>query len=116
MPRRVLVVDDDILVLDLVGSMLEELGCVVAAARSGHEAIAAIASDDRIEVLIADIQISGPSGSELASRARSFRQDLGIILMSGDGLDRRDGFPFLHKLFSKSDLQRAMEETTGGCG
>jgi len=86
MPRRVLVVDDDVLLLELIGSMLEELGCDVVTARSGHEAITAISDDDRIEVLIADIQMPGPSGSELASRARSFRQELGIILMPAMGL------------------------------
>ena len=36
MARRALVVDDDPLVLELVVSMLEELGCETILARSGY--------------------------------------------------------------------------------
>ncbi len=115
MGRRVLVVDDDALLRDLVGTMLEELGCEVIAARSGTEALAAISKDESISILISDIRMPGISGSELANRVRSFRRDIGIILISGDGSDQRGAFPLLQKPFSQSDLQRCMEQTTGLC-
>jgi two-component system, cell cycle response regulator CpdR len=39
MGRRVLVVDDDVLVLELLASMLDELGCDPLTAHSGTEAL-----------------------------------------------------------------------------
>ena len=49
MGRRVLVVDDDVLVLEVVASMLEELDCETILARSGTEALGTIANDQKIE-------------------------------------------------------------------
>ena len=59
MGRRVLVVDDDALVLEVTVSMLEELGCDVVQARSGKDALGIIAEDQSIEVLISDINMPG---------------------------------------------------------
>jgi PleD family two-component response regulator len=51
MPRRVLLVDDDVLVLDAVAYMLADLGCDTMTARSGTEALGTIAADQKIEIL-----------------------------------------------------------------
>ena len=59
MGRRVLVVDDDPLVLELVASMLEELGCETLLARSGTDALGTLAEDQTIDILIADINMPG---------------------------------------------------------
>jgi two-component system, cell cycle response regulator CpdR len=48
----VLVVDDEPLVLDTTTSMLEDLGCEVITATNGFDAMAKLAADPRIEVLI----------------------------------------------------------------
>ncbi len=109
MGRRVLVVDDDALVLDLTASMLEELGCDVLQARSGRDALGKIADDQSIEVLITDINMPGLSGAELAQRARGFREGLRVILLSGRESDSH-GFPLIRKPFLRSDLQRVMGE------
>jgi CheY-like chemotaxis protein len=112
MGRRALVVDDDAQVLELVASMLEELGCETLLARSGTEALGTIANDQTIDVLVADITMPGLAGSALAERARSFRPELAVILLTGGAADSR-GFPLLRKPFAQSDLRRVMAETTG---
>ena len=114
MDRRVLVVDDDLLVLEVVASMLEELGCETLRVRSGTEALGTIGSDQTIDVLIADINMPGLDGSTLATWARSFRPELPIILITG-GVTASRGFPLLRKPFARSDLERVMTETTGLC-
>ena len=114
MPHRALVVDDDPLVLELLTSMLDELGCETLTARSGTDALGQLARNQRIEMMFADINLPGLSGTELAQRARDFRPELRILLVSGRESDAR-GFPVLRKPFSKSDLRRVMAETTGLC-
>ena len=114
MGRRVLVVDDDVLVLEAVASMLEELDCETILARSGTEALGTIANDQKIDVLIADINMPGLDGSALATRARNFRPELAVILLTGGAADSR-GFPLLRKPFAQSDLRRVKAETTGLC-
>ncbi len=115
MGRRVLVVDDDVLVLELLASMLEEIGCDTLTARSATEALQTIAEDHTIEILISDINMPGLPGSELAERARSYRSHLKVILLTGGPADDSRGFPLLRKPFAQSDLQRFMAETTGLC-
>jgi two-component system, cell cycle response regulator CpdR len=114
MGRRVLVVDDDVLVLEVVSSMLEELGCETVRVRSGTDALGTIAQDQTIDTLIADIDMPGLDGSSLATRARSFRPELPIILITG-GVPTNPSFPLLRKPFALPDLERVMAETTGLC-
>ena len=114
MPRRALVVDDDPLTLELIASMLEEQGCETLTAHSGTDAVGQLARDHSIDMLFADINMPGLSGPELAERARQFRPELPVLLLSGRESDGR-GFPLLRKPFSESDLRRAMADTTGLC-
>jgi CheY-like chemotaxis protein len=81
--RRVLVVDDDPLLVGLTAEMVEELGCDVRTARNGIEALDRLAGDQKIEILITDIDMPGMSGYELAGRAKQIKPDLQILLLSG---------------------------------
>jgi CheY-like chemotaxis protein len=114
MPRRAIVADDDPLMRELIALMLEELGCETLMARSATEALGQLARDESIEILCADVNMPGLSGRELAERARDFRPELRVLLVSGVESDGR-GFPLLRKPFSRSDLRRVMAETTGLC-
>ena len=105
MPRRALVADDDPLTRELIASMLEELGCETLTARSATDALGQLARDEGIDILFADVNMPGLSGRELAERARDFRPQLRVLLVSGLESDGR-GFPLLRKPFSQSDLRR----------
>jgi two-component system, cell cycle response regulator CpdR len=114
MARPVLLVDDDASVLELVSYMLADLDCDILTARSATEALGAIADDETIEILISDINMPGLAGSDLAERARAYRPELKIILLTGGPAVSRT-FPLLRKPFVQSDLQRVMAEATGVC-
>lgn len=114
MGRAVLVVDDDPQVLELVAGMLEDLGCEVRRARTGTDALAVLANDQRIEILITDINMPGMAGYELAEQAKQVRPHLKAILLSGRETDTH-GLPLIRKPFMQNDLVRVMEETTGLC-
>jgi two-component system, cell cycle response regulator CpdR len=70
MGRRVLVVDDDSLVLEVTVSMLEELGCDVLQAHSGNDALEKIADDPSIEILITDINKRNGIGTTRSQLSR----------------------------------------------
>ena len=77
MIHKVLVVDDDPLVLDVTAQMLEELGCEVVMTTNPRLALDLLAGND-FEILITDINMPEMSGYELAGRARRRRQNLGV--------------------------------------
>jgi predicted DNA-binding ribbon-helix-helix protein len=112
--RRVLVVDDDPLVLSATASMLADLGCEVVTSGNGSDALEKLAADQSIRILITDITMPGLSGHELAARARRLRPSLQAILLSGRETDGR-GLPLLRKPLLQADLTRVMRETTGLC-
>ena len=114
MSHVVLVVDDDTDVLDVVTSMLQELGCEVVSARSGAEALDHLARNEHISILITDINMPGMDGHELAERARRVRPDLRVLQLSGRE-PRRGGLPMIRKPFTLEDLANTMKQTTGAC-
>ena len=99
MSRTVLVVDDDPDVLEVVAAMLEDLGCDVVTAESGRTALDLLEQNQRIAILITDINMPGMDGHELAERARRISPDLKVLQLSGR--ERRShGFPMIQKPFS----------------
>jgi CheY-like chemotaxis protein len=114
MPRVVLVVDDDPLVLELTSSMLAELGCDVIAVTSATEALENLASNRRVEILITDINMPDIGGYELAEKARRVKKDLQVILVSGRDTNGH-GLPLIRKPFLTADLKQVMKQTTGLC-
>jgi PleD family two-component response regulator len=67
---RVLVVDNEVLIVLLATSWLEDLGCEVEIALKGGEALAKLGTDQHIEMLITDVNMPGLSGYQLADRAK----------------------------------------------
>ena len=114
MVRKVLVVDDDALVLEVTATMLDDLGCEVVTALCGDEALARLERDQNIEILITDINMPDMDGYELVDRARAIRNGLKVIMLSGRELDGH-GFPIIRKPFLEQDLLATMRHTTGTC-
>lgn len=114
MSHIVLVVDDDASVLDVIASMLEDLGCEVVCAHSGAEALEVLQANEQISILITDINMPGMDGHELAHRAVRIRPSLKVLQLSGRER-RRDAFPMIPKPFTEDDLKRVMQQTTGVC-
>ncbi len=111
---RVLVVDDEALIVLLTASWLEDLGCEVETALNGSEALIKLEGDQDIEMLITDVNMPGISGHLVADRAKEIRPDLKVVLLSGAEKDPH-GWPLLRKPFQKSDLTRMMADVGGVC-
>ena len=67
----VLVVDDDLTVLEVLAEMLEDLGCEVISANGGCDALKKLSDNDRISILITDLNMPAMDGHELAERAET---------------------------------------------
>jgi CheY-like chemotaxis protein len=92
--------------------MLEDLGHEALTAKSGPEALDCLQRNERISILITDINMPGMDGHELAERAMRVRSSLKVLQLSGRER-RRDAFPMIRKPFTEDDLARVMGETTG---
>jgi two-component system, cell cycle response regulator CpdR len=112
--RVVLVVDDEPLVRSITASMLDEFGCEVVVAANAREALEKLSDDQRIVILITDINMPGMDGYELVEKAKRLREGLKVIVLSGREQDG-SGLPLVRKPFLAQDLRRAMAQHTGLC-
>lgn len=83
--RRLLLVEDEPLVQDLIVIVLEEAGFSIAVANDGLQAIELIEGEDELFCgLITDINLGpGADGWEVARKARARADDLPVIYVSG---------------------------------
>ncbi len=121
---RVLLVEDDAAVRASTRRLLETLGCEVIEAAAAAPALAALAEDAAIGLVLSDVILPGETtGVELAKAAAARRPALKIILMSGypERSFRKNGapeipFPLLRKPFSGSELAQALTAALGTRG
>jgi PAS domain S-box-containing protein len=115
---RILLVDDDPLVLAGTAAMLEELGHdSVHIVASGQDALAVLQRDGAFDLLLTDQMMPGMSGTQLAAQARALQPNLPILLASGFAeLDAAAGadWPRLRKPYGLADLSAALEVLAGG--
>jgi two-component system cell cycle sensor histidine kinase/response regulator CckA len=116
---RILLVEDEDTVREVVRRTLARLGYEVLEARDGREAVDLY---DRhgagIDLLLTDVVLPEMSGSEVVAHVRSTSPGLKVLFMSGytddDVLRRgveRGEVAFLSKPFTPHELQRRVEET-----
>jgi CheY-like chemotaxis protein len=117
---RILLVDDEPVVLSLVGEMLERLGYRVVPAQSPSEALALAESEPDLDLLVTDVAMPELSGPELARQLIELRPGLRVAFMSADptvpGVEPDDllaGAPFLRKPFTLDELAAAVREALG---
>ncbi|MEA2952700.1 MAG: hypothetical protein QOJ96_2220 [Alphaproteobacteria bacterium] len=83
-PTRVLLVEDEILISNMMADILEEQGFQVHVAGNAAEALRHIESNAVVDVLFTDIHLpGGMDGATLAERVRELRPGLPIVYASG---------------------------------
>jgi len=117
--RRVLLVEDEVSVGDMVEAMLTDLGHEVLRAEAAPGALAILKRRTRIDLLLTDlIMPGGKTGVELAREAAELRPGLPVILSSGytgDALGEAEDtpWPLLAKPYSADALAAAIEAVIG---
>jgi two-component system cell cycle sensor histidine kinase/response regulator CckA len=89
--ETILVVEDEPHVLEVTRRVLEEHGYRVLAAAGGDEALAHLAKDPAIRLMLADVVMPGMDGQELLSRALRARPDLRVVFLTGYDVALRPG-------------------------
>jgi DNA-binding NtrC family response regulator len=84
MNRRILIVDDEQSLCEMLESDLRRRGFTVAWYTSASEAFAALPSED-IDVALVDLNMPGMSGIELCERVVANRADVPVVVMTGFG-------------------------------
>jgi CheY-like chemotaxis protein len=119
---RILVLDDEEAIVDLIVAVLRGAGFTVIGTQSPFEAIAICEdSQARIDLVLCDVHMPGLKGTQFADKVRNIMQDARFIFMTGDVDAREDliakGFVCLQKPFIFSDLvcrlQGVLTSTTG---
>jgi CheY-like chemotaxis protein len=115
-PLRILVVDDDITTLQVIGLYLDSRGHSVVTAESGLEALEAL-EEHTFDLIVSDVQMAGMDGFELLKAVRKRAPEVGFILMTAyeekyplsEALEAgADGY--ISKPFSLSKFSLILEE------
>ncbi len=80
---NILLVDDDELIRDAVGEMIQTLGHNVATASSGNEALALLQEGRQPDLVILDMLMPGLSGLETLQKILQLRPTQAVLLASG---------------------------------
>lgn len=108
--RRVLVVEDEMMIAMLVEDMLADLGCAVVGPAHGLEAALELARGDGIDAALLDVNLAGQPVFAVADALRA--KGVPAIFSTGygeAGLREVDqGSPVLQKPFRAGDLAKAL--------
>jgi two-component system chemotaxis sensor kinase CheA len=119
-PHHVLLVDDAVFFRNMLAPVLKAAGFAVTPAASAEEALEALASGRRVDVVVTDIDMPGQDGFELASSMRSNPKTAHIpiiglsSLVSAEAIERGRQVG-LHDYVAKFDRQgliAALKEQT----
>jgi len=113
MSRRLLLVEDEPLLREVVAEELRDLGYCVFESSDGEEATRILAAE-ALDCLITDIRLpGGMDGWTIAERARELHPDLRVVYMTGFAatLPRQvPGSKLVLKPFNPAELDQLLRE------
>jgi signal transduction histidine kinase len=114
---RVLVVDDDPIVLAGTAAMLEDLGHIATEVESAERALQVLRSEANIDLVLTDHAMPGMTGTELAKHIRRNWPELPVVIATGYAElpgEPESGLPRLSKPYRQQDLAALVTRLTGG--
>ena len=117
----VLLVEDDAEVRAVVRTFLDAMHCIVDAAASGEQALLALGTEAKFDLLLTDIALgAGIRGTELAAQAQQRFPKMAVLLMSGFSSELLDAdrdsprsWELLRKPYTREELARAIVRVLG---
>ena len=113
--KEILVVDDDEEILKTVVAILKRANFRVLSAKSGPNALkVAEEADEKIDLLLSDLDMADMSGADLGEALKKTRPDLHVMLMSGGAkgslLVLNYGWALIQKPFVPAKLVQMVTE------
>ena len=84
---KILVLEDDMSINTLIALNLRRAGYEVLQASTGEEALRIVSVEDKIDIAILDVMLSGINGIEVCSRIRENNKMMGIIMLTAKSQD-----------------------------
>lgn len=120
MPDRILVVDDEEAIREIVASMLTTAGYACKQAGSGMEALALLSSDNEFELMLSDLMMADLDGIGLLERTKEKYPDMPVVMVTAVhdisvalAAIRNGAYDYLLKPFEREQLlntvSRALE-------
>jgi len=120
MPDRILVVDDEEPIREIVASMLGTAGYACKQAGSGMEALAVLSSGDEFELMLSDLMMADLDGIGLLERTKEKYPDMPVVMVTAVhdisvalAAIRNGAYDYLLKPFEREQLlntvSRALE-------
>ncbi len=110
--RKILVVDDEPQIVDVVGKFLSREGFQIDKAYNGLEALDVIKKDIP-DLMILDIKMSGMDGDALIKKVKKLKLDIPIIVLTGSlnmvQFDPKQKTRYKHLLYKPIRLSELLE-------
>ncbi len=115
-PARILLVDDDDSVREVVAEHLRDLGHAVVMAGDAQGALDLLARGSTFDLVLADFAMPGMTGADLVNRMRERSCDIPVMLISGYADFERipQGLPVLMKPYQDAELARRLSDILRG--
>jgi CheY-like chemotaxis protein len=82
--KRILFIDDELLIREVMYEMLVDMGYEVKVEECGHGAVATFAAHpEEYDLVLTDLMMFDIMGDEIAKRIRSIRADIPVVVMTG---------------------------------
>jgi DNA-binding NtrC family response regulator len=118
--KRVLVLDDERIVRELIVEILRRSGYEVVPAEDPEVALDLVATD-AFDLLVTDVVMPGLSGLDVLERVRSLRPELPVVVVTGAGTYQtlataveRGAAATITKPFTHAELREAVACALGG--
>lgn len=116
--QRVLLVEDDPVLREVISVQLQILGFIVMVAETAQEALEMLCEEPSVSLMLTDVMLpGGMNGRQLSEQAGQIREGLAVVFMSGysddllmenDRLD--DNLILLQKPFKQAQLAGALNQ------
>ncbi|MBI3110642.1 MAG: PAS domain S-box protein [Ignavibacteriales bacterium] len=121
--ERVLVIDDEEHVGEVIGGMLADLGYAVTTVQSGKAAIDLLKKKKRFDLVVLDMNMPTMGGRETFYKLKELHPDVRVVISTGYSNTSLDGSPLrqavdgiLQKPYQLEDLSHAVRAALEGRG
>lgn len=115
-PKKILLADDEPIVLNLAGTILRRHGYLVISASDGHKALELFHENPAVDLVLTDVVMPSMSGPQLVHNIHEVNSQVRCIFMSGYSPDQirehgsgDPGCDYLRKPFTPDVLLKTVQ-------